>query len=450
MNITKENIDELNATLKIKLEKEDYEEKVNNVLKDYKKKAKIDGFRPGKVPMGLVKKMYGKTVLAEEINKILSESLTKHIIDEKLNILGEPLPSIKEQAPIDWDNQTEFEFAFDIALSPEFELNLSKRDKVTFYDIEVGDDLIDKTIESHTKFYGTSEKVDVVEDNEILKGDMVQLDKEGKVLEGGITKEDAIISLQVMKDEKIKKSFVGANVSQIITFNIKKAYPNATEISSMLGISKEEAEKLDSDFQFTIKEITKFVSGEVNQELFDKIYGAGNVKSLEEFRAKIKEEIKKDFDEQSNYKLLIDVKDKLVKKTKLALPDEFLKRWLLLSNKELTQEMLDKDYDNFQKDLQWQLIKDKIVKGHEIKVTDEEILEEAKKVTMQQFRQYGMRNLPEEQLENYSKSILEKPEDKRKIADSRLEKNIIEFIKETIKVENKEMTFDEFNKLFAN
>ncbi|MBE9469219.1 MAG: trigger factor [Bacteroidetes bacterium] len=450
MNITKESIDELNATLKIKLEKEDYEAKVNNVLKDYRKKAKIDGFRPGMVPMGLVQKMYGKTVLAEEINKILSENLTKHIIDEKLNILGEPLPSIKEQAPIDWDNQTEFEFAFDIALSPEFELNLSKRDKVIFYDIDVADDLIDKTIDSHTKQFGTTEKVDLVEENEILKGDIAQVDKDGKILEGGISKEDIMISLEVMKDDKIKKSFVGANVNQLITFNLKKAYPNDTEISSMLSISKEEAEKLDSDFQFTIKEITKFGSCEVNQELFDKIYGEGKVKSVEEFRTKIKEEIKKDFDEQSNYKLLIDVKAKLIKKTKLALPDEFLKRWLLLSNKELTKEILDKDYENFQKDLQWQLIKEKIIKGQELKVTDEEILEEAKKVTLQQFRQYGMRNIPEEQLETYAKSIIEKPEDKRKVVDSKLEKKIIEFVKETIKLENKEMTFDEFNKLFAN
>ena len=450
MNITKENIDELNATLKIKLEKADYEEKVNKVLKDYRKKAQIDGFRPGNVPMGLVKKMYGKTVLAEEINKIISESLTKHIVDEKLNILGEPLPSLKEQKPIDWDNQTEFEFAFDIALSPEFELNLTKRDKVTYYDIEVAEDLIDKTIDSHTKFFGTSEKVDVVEDNEMLKGDMVQLDKDGKIFEGGISKEDVFLSLQIMKDEEIKKTFVGANVSQIISFNIKKAYPNATEISAMLDIPKEEAEKLDADFQFTIKEITKFTSAEVNQELFDKVYGEGNVKSIEEFRTKIREEIKKDFNEQSNYKLLIDVKDKLVNKTKLVLPDEFLKRWLLISNEELTQEILEKDYSNFQKDLQWQLIKDKIIKGHEIKVSEEEILEESKKITLQQFRQYGMRNMPEEQLETYAKHFLEKPEDKRRVADSKLESKIAEFVKETIKVENKEVTFDEFNKLFTN
>ena len=450
MNITKESIDELNATLKIKLEKKDYEEKVNNVLKDYRKKAKIDGFRPGMVPMGLVKKMYGKAVLAEEINKILSENLTKHIIDEKLNILGEPLPSIKEQAPIDWDNQTEFEFAFDIALSPEFELNLSKRDKVTYYDIDVAQDLIDKTIESHTKFFSKSENVELVEENEMLKGDIVQLDKDGKVLEGGISKEDTLLSLQVMKDEKIKKTFVGANVNQVMTFNIKKAYPSAAEISGMLNISKEEAEKLDSDFQFTIKEITKSINAEVNQELFNKVYGEGSVKSVDEFRTKIKEEIKKDFDEQSNYKLLIDVKDKLVKKIKLALPDEFLKRWLLLSNKELTQELLDKDYDNFQKDLQWQLIKDKIVKGHEIKVTEEDILEEAKKITLQQFRQYGMRNMPDEELETYAKHFLEKPEDKRRITDSKMESKITEFVKETIKIENKELTFDEFNKLFAN
>lgn len=450
MNITKENTDELNATLKIKIEKADYEEKVNTVLKDYRKKAKIDGFRPGNVPMGLVKKMYGKTVLAEEINKIISGSLIKHIDDEKLNILGEPLPSLKEQAPIDWDNQTEFEFAFDIALSPEFELNLTKRDKVTYYDIEVAEDLIDKTIDSHTKFFGTSEKVDVVEDNEMLKGDMVQLDKDGKIFKGGISKEDVFLSLQIMKDEEIKKTFVGANVSQIISFNIKKAYPNATEISAMLDIPKEEAEKLDADFQFTIKEITKFTDAEVNQELFDKVYGEGNVKSIEEFRTKIREEIKKDFNEQSNYKLLIDVKDKLVKKTKLALPDEFLKRWLLLSNKELTQEILEKDYSNFQKDLQWQLIKDKIVKDHEIKVSEEEILEESKKITLQQFRRYGMRNMPEEQLETYAKHFLEKPEDKRRVADSKLESKIAEFVKETIKVENKELTFDEFNKLFKN
>ena len=449
MNVTRENVDELNAILKVKIEKPDYEEKVGTVLKDYRKKAQIPGFRPGKVPFGMVKKMYGKAVLVEEVNKLISESISKYMVEEKLHVLGDPLPNESQQQTIDWDHQEEFEFVFDLGLAPEFEIKLTKRDKVPFYDIKVDDKFINDTIENHAKRFGSTEDAEVVEDNELLKGTLTQLDQNGEIFPEGILKEEAMLSLEVMKDDDIKAKFKGAKVGDEITFNLKKAYPNDTDVAAMLSIEKEVATELDSEFKLNLTQITKFITSEINQELFDKVYEKGTVGTEEEFRNKIHNEIKENFVKESNFKFAIDAKDKIVAKTKFEIPADFLKRWLKYVNKDITDEQIENEFDKFVDDLKWTLIKDKITLDNDIKVEDDEVLNHAKEVTLMQFRQYGLATIPDEQLENYAKEILKKPEEKKKMADKLFEDKVVNYIKENIKLDSKEVTTEEFKKLFV-
>jgi len=443
MNITRENIDELNAILKVKIEKNDYEEKVDEVLKDYKKKAKIDGFRPGKVPFGLIKKQYGKAVLVDEVNKLISESLTNYIRDEKLNILGEPLPN-KDQKLVDFDKDSDFEMLFDIAVGPELEVKLSKRDKLPLYNIAVDDELLNGQIDNYTQKFGSFKSVEEISDNEMIKGDISQKG-EGEEL---ISVENTAISLEVMKDEDIKKSFIGKKVGDKVIFNIRKAYPNDTELSSLLRIEKEKAKEIDGDFEVDIKEISKFEKSEINQDLFDKAFGKDTIKSKEEFEAKIKAQIKVSIDKEAEYKLLLDAKSKLVKKYNPELPSEFLKRWLKETNDgKLTEEQIETEFSAFEEDLQWQLIKDKIIKENEIKVEESEVLDAAKDFAKMQFLQYGMSDLPEEHIENYAKEILKNKDEGRKLYEKTLEDKVLAYLKETVKIEEKEVTTEEFKKI---
>ncbi len=450
MNITRENIDELNAVVKIKVEKEDYASNVEKVLKDYRKKANLKGFRPGMAPIGLIKKMYGKSVLLDEVNKVISENLTKYISDEKLNILGEPLPSINVKSDIDLDNKEEYEFAFDIAFIPEFELKLSKRDKLPYYEIKVDDKMLQESMENYAARYGKNEEVDEVAEKDLVKGKFEQLDSEGNVLENGIVTEDAVFAADVIKEESIRAMVIGAKKGDIIDFEIKKAFTNNADLASMLRIEKDAAENLDGNFRFTVQSISRHIPADINQELFDTIYGKDEVKSEEEFKEKIISEIKESFSSSSDYKLLLDAKDKLVSKAKLTLPDAFLKRWLVATNENLTEDAVENDYEAIQKDLVWQLIKNKISEEQEIKIDEKEILDFAKKTVLEQFRQYGLTGIPDEQLETYAKQTLENKDEQRKIIDRLIEAKILDYLKNTIKIEPKEVTSEEFNDLFKN
>lgn len=448
MNITKENSDELNAVLKITVEKNDYEEKVRTVLNDYRRKAKIDGFRPGKVPAGLIKKMYGTAVLVEEINKIISESISKYLIEEKLNILGEPLPGEKEQK-IEWDKQTEFEFLFDLGLAPEFEVNLSKKDKIPYYNIKVDKKLIDSYTDNYARRFGQFKSVDKVEKTEMLRGKIFQIDKEGKIKENGFSNNDATISLGIIKDDNVIKKFAGKKAGESIDFDIKKAYPNDTEIAAILGVNKENIADIDPLVRFKIKDISKFENAEINQDLFDKAFGKDKIKSEEEFYNKIREEIQSNLEKESDYRFVADVKQQMLKKMELSLPEEFLKRWLLKANEDkLTPDQIGKEFELLAEDLKWQLIKDKIVKDHDLKVTEEEVLEYAKEVTLMQFRQYGMASMSDEQVEDFAKKMLKKEDDKKRMYDKKFEDKTIAYIKENVKINEKKVSTDEFNKLF--
>lgn len=449
MNITKTNVDELNAVIKLEIEKNDYEKKVSDALTDYRKKANIDGFRPGKAPMGMIKKMYGTGVLVEEINKMISENLYKFIFDNKINVLGEPLPSESDQKDVDFENDDNFEFAFDIAVAPEFEVKMSKRDKLNYYKINVSDKMIDDRISQFTRMYGANAVVDTVEANtEMIKGAMTQVDANGAIVEAGIENDNTAISLEFMKDEESLAKFKDAKVGDVVVFNPTKAYPNKADFAAMLNITKEEAEGVTADFQIAIAEINRFTAAEVNEELFAKVYGENGVKDEAEFRAKIVEEISKQLANDSDYKLSLDMKDKFVKKCDLSLPEAFLKRWIVASNEEVTPEQVEKEFSHYADDIKWQLIKTKIMDNNDLKVEDADIMEMAKDFARMQMQQYGLANVPDEHLEGFAKKILESEQEKRNIVEKTREIKILSHVKEAIKIEEKEVEVEEFNKMF--
>ncbi|TCO10620.1 trigger factor [Natronoflexus pectinivorans] len=452
MNIVRENIDDLNAVIKLTIEKDDYEKRVADVLKSYQKKASMPGFRPGKVPSGLVKKMYGNAVLVDEINKLVSENLSKYLTDNELNILGEPLPS-ESQQPIDFDTQDSFEFAFDIALSPQVEVKLTKREKIPYYTIEVTNDMVDGQIKTLTSRFGTSQNVDVVGEESLVKGDFVQIDAEGNAIEEGINAEDSVMSLAIIKDDKAKKEFVGKKVGDDIVFDPKKAFPNDTEISYLLKVTKEQAADVSGSFRFTIKEITEHVDPELNQELFDKLFGEGKVTSEEEMKTRVKEDMQKTFEMESEYRFSADAREKLTGKIEMDLPAEFLKRWMKATNRgeeQISDEQIDNDMPKFLEDLKWQLIRNEIIRTNELKIEEKDVVEFAKKSARVQFMQYGLTNLPDEHIEGYAMDMMKNQDHGRRFAEGALSEKVMEFVKESVKLDPKEISREEFNKLFEN
>jgi trigger factor len=451
MNIIRENIDELNTVLTIKLEKNDYEEKVSKVLKDYQRKANVHGFRPGKVPFGLINKMYHKQILIEEVNKMISEGISKYMVDEKLKILGEPLPHIDDTKTIDWDNDTEFEFKLDLGMAPEIDVKVTAKDKIPFYNIKVDKDLLNKYIDNYASRFGEYVKVDVAEEKDLVKAEIIQLDMEGNPLDGGVKVEETPFLVEMIKDQDIKKQFIGIKAGDIVDTDLKKAFPSDAEISSMLKIKKERVVTLEGKFRVIVKEVNRFNKAEINQALFDKVFGEGNVKSEEEFKEKMKDEAAKVLVQDSEYRFKIDAKNALLKKFKGNLPGDFLKRWLFTINEgKFTKEDIDKDYDHFEEDLKWQLLKDHLAAENQLQITDDDLKKSAIEYTRAQFSQYGMSNLPDAQLEEFAKRMLEREEDKNKISNSATENKIIEFVKNNAKVEETEITTEKFNKLFEN
>jgi trigger factor len=448
MNIVRKDHDSVNATITISIEKADYSEKVEKTLRDYRKKANIPGFRPGMIPMGLLKKMYGKSILADEINKMLSDELYKYIRENNINILGEPLPNEEEQKEINFDTQENFEFSFDLGLAPEFEVELNKKDKVKFYHIAASDEMVNNQVKSYTGRYGKYVQEETVEEKDMVKGLIVELEG-GQVKEDGIQVSDAVLTPAYMKDEASKNSFVGKKVGDQVTFNPKTAFENEAEIASLLKVKKEEITDLTSDFLFTIESNTRYHEAEVNQELFDKVYGDGVVNSEEEFIVKIKATIEDQLQQDSNYKFGIDAREALIKKyNDLVFPDAFLKRWLVLTNKELTADKIEEDYPKMIADLKWQLIKDKVARANSIQVENEDVQAYGRQVARAQFAQYGMTGLDDAILDNYAKDMFKNEEQLRNIIDRVAENKVIDVIKNTVKLDTKEISIEEFNKMF--
>lgn len=448
MNIVRKDHDSVNATITISIEKADYSEKVEKTLRDYRKKANIPGFRPGMVPMGLLKKMYGKSILADEINKMLSDELYKYIRENNINILGEPLPNEEEQKEINFDTQEDFEFSFDLGLAPEFEVELNKKDKVKFYHIAASNEMVNNQVKSYTSRYGKYAQEETVEEKDMVKGLVVELEN-GEVKEDGIQVSDAVLTPAYMKDEASKNSFVGKKAGDQVTFNPKTAFENEAEIASLLKVKKEDVAGLTADFLFTIESNTRYHEAEVNQELFDKVYGDGVVNSEEEFIAKIKATIEEQLQQDSNYKFGMDAREALIKKySDLTFPDAFLKRWLALTNKELTADKIEEDYPKMIADLKWQLIKDKIARANNVQVENEDVQAYGRQVARAQFAQYGMTGLDDAILDNYAKDMFKNEEQLRNIIDRVAENKVVDIIKNTVKLDTKEVSIEEFNKMF--
>ncbi len=448
MNITNQKIDNLNAVVSIKIVPEDYKDKVEEVLKDYRKKAKIDGFRPGMVPMGLVKKLYYKPILAEEINKIISENLMNYIRDEKIKILGEPLPHRDDDKIIDFEKDTEFEFSFDLGLFEDFSLNVSEKDKIVYYTIKVEDSVVNEYSDNVTKRFGEFAPVEKAGKDELIKGTLMQLDSQSNVVEEGIKAENISMSLDMMKDDSVKVLFNGKKAGESVDFDLRKAYPSDVELSSLLRIDKELAASVEGPFRIEISEILEFKKHEINQELYDKVYGENIVKSEAEFREKLVEELKANYERESNYKFALDSKEYLLKKANLALPVDFLKRWILETNEKMTSEQIDKEFADYEKEFQWQLIKDQMIRENDIKVSEEEMLEYAVALARNQFYQYGLYNVPDEHIIQYAKEQLTKKEESRRLFDQKYEDSIFKLMKEKVKLDKKEVSADKFKKLF--
>jgi len=448
MNITKENIDDLNAVLKVEISKPDYEEKVETVLRDYRKKANIKGFRPGMVPIGLVRKMYGKAVQVDEINKLVTESIQKYLSDEKVEILGDPLPKLDENEKINFDTQEDFTFSFELGLAPSFELKLSKKNKVDFHEIIIDEKMKNDYLNNYTRRYGELRQAESVEEKDIVKGRIEAIDSDGNPLTEGFSAEETSMAIDIIKDEDIKKEFLGKALNSSIDFDIKKAFPNDSEVAGILKRKKEEVENISGNFRFTINEISRFHPAEVGKELFDRIYGEGIVNSEEDFMKRLEDEIAMNLKRESDYKLMMDIKALALEKVDFQLPEEFLKKWLLRVNENTTQEQIETEFEHFRKDLKWQLIRNKVARENEVKISEEELLKEAENITRYQFQQYGLFYITDEQLTNYAKETLKKEEDAKRIADKILEEKVIAIMKELLKIENKSVTVEEFNKLF--
>ncbi len=448
MNITQENTDKLNAILNVKVEQADYAERVEKVLKDYRRQAKVDGFRPGKVPMGIIKKMYHTPVLVDEVNKLVSESLFDYLKENNVNILGEPLPHRDEEQKFDFEKDTEFEFKFDLGLAPEFKLEVTEKDKVPYYKIKIDKKQEDEYKDSLLQRFGEFTAVDKAGNDELIKGSLVKVDKEGNEVENGIRVDDISMSLEMMKDDDQKVLFSGAGAGDEVVFDVKKAFPNDTELASLLKIGKEEVAMLEGTFKCNIQEVMKFEKAKPGEEFYNKVYGEGEVKTEAEFTRRVTEEIALNYERESEYRFMVDAREALIKKAKIDLPVEFLKRWMVETNDQLTEEQVNEDFDKYEDDFRWQLIKESLLKQQEIKVSEEEALEAAKAMALNQYMQYGMSNVPEEYLENYAREMMSKPEESRKFYEQKGEEKLIAYIKSTVKLDEKEVSSEKFRKLY--
>ncbi len=450
MNIVFENPDKINGLMTITVEEADFKDNVEKTLKDYRKRANVPGFRPGKVPMSLIKRQIGASAKMDAVNKVVGEQLYKYIQDNKIQMLGEPLPS-DQQVPVDLEQDGPYTFKFDIAVAPEFKIELTNKDKVNYYTIDVDDKLIDQQVDMYASRSGKYEKVEDFEGNDMLKGDIRELDADGNTKEGGITVESAVLMPEYIKVEEQKNLFKGAKLGDIITFNPKKAYPeNLGEISSLLKITREEAEQLTADFSYQITEISRFTKAPVNQELFDQVYGSGNVTSEADFRERIAAELKTQLAGNSNWKFLRDLRAYCEKKVgELTYPEAILKRVMQLNNKDKDADYIEKNYEGSIKELTWHLIKEQLVAATGIKIGDDDVKQAAKEAARAQFAQYGMSNVPEEYLDNYAGEMLKKQENAQGFVDRAIDVKLTEALMKVVKLNEKKVSLDEFNKLMS-
>ena len=448
MNIQFECADKVNGLMTITIEQTDYQEAVDKKLKDYRKKAQVPGFRPGMVPMGLIKKQYGTAVKVDEVNRVLGEKLYEYIRENKIQMLGEPLPNEEKQKPQDLEKDGPFEFVFDIAVAPEFKAELTAKDKVDFYTIKVDDKLIDDQVQMYASQAGEFVEAQEWSGNDTLKGDLRQLDAQGNTLEGGIEVEGGMVMPSYVKGEDEKKKFDGAKPGDIIVFNPKKAYPdNDAEVAALLKLKKEDVKELTADFSFQVTEIRHFQPAAVDEKLFERVFGE-ECKTEADFRQRIADSVKGQLAGNSDYKFLQDVRAYMEKKVgELQFPEALLKRVMLQNNTDKSADYVEKNFKASIDELKWHLIKEQLVTAAGVKVEDADLKAIAKDAIRAQFAQYGMSNVPDDVLENYAEEQLKKRENVENFVERAVDVKLTQALKGIVKLNEKEVTLDEFNKM---
>ena len=450
MNISFEKVDNVNALLTVNIDKADCQENVDKVLKNYRKNANVPGFRKGMVPMGLIKRQYEKAVLAEEVDKLMQDKVNEYIRENKINMLGMPLPNEEKMKPVDFDTQDAFEFVFDIALAPEFKIELNEKDTIPYYNVEVTEDMINRQVDMYKDRAGKYEKFEQYQDNDMLKGLLVELDENGNAKEGGLQVESAVMMPSYMKNEEQKAIFANAKLNDVLTFNPAEAYDNnESELASLLRIKKEEVANHKSNYTYQIEEIQRHVPAELNQTLFDVVFGEGAVKSEEEFRNRIKADMERQLREDSDFRFIVDLRDYPMKKVgEVTFPEATLKRVMLANNRDKGADYVEKNFEGSIKELTWHLIKEQLVEANGIKVNDDDVKAMARQTTLAQFAQYGMGSVPEDLLDKYVKQTLEKPENVENMISRVIENKLGETLKGKVNLDNKTISLDDFNKLF--
>jgi trigger factor len=440
MKISQHNTDDLNATITLCIEKADYEPRVKKSLNEYRRKADIKGFRPGMAPMSLVEKMHGKNVLIDEVKDIISENLSKYIEENKLHLLGEPLPNEDERQKINWDALGDMEFKFDIGIAPAIDIMFTAKDKIPYYKITVTGDDLNKYKENVLRQYGKLVDAETAGEDDFIKATLTQ---------GEHTIEDGYISLKIIQDKKLQKPFLDKKVGDEFDVDVKKTFTNETDLAALLKVKKEELAKFEPVFHIKITEVKRFEPAELNQDLYDRIFGEGVVKSEEEFNQKAEARIASEYEQESEYRFTIDAREEALKKANIKLPESFMKRWILYTNeKKLTAEQLDKDFSSFADDVRWQILRRHLTETQELKVTEEDVRKHALKMTRYQFAVYGLHNASNEQLEHFANSILANEQELKRICEKVEEEKVIAYIRSAVTLDEKEITADQLQKLY--
>ncbi|RYE28845.1 MAG: trigger factor, partial [Sphingobacteriaceae bacterium] len=438
MNITQEKIDDLNAVLNIKINQEDYQARVEKAIKEQAKKAKLPGFRPGMVPAAHIKKMYGKSILVDEINHLLSDSLNNYITDNQLEVLGQPLPKEDDDKTFNWDFTEDYEFNYEVGLAPEFALDFSAADVVPQYVVKIDDETLQARIKNIRRSYGKMTNPDVSADEDVLYSELKQLSPDGSVFEGGITNTTSV-RIEQIADEEVKSSLIGLKKGDVVTFDINKAFNgDAAKIAALLKIEEAEAADLKSNFQLTVKNVNRLEESDLNQEFFDKIFGEDVIHNEEEFRAKIVEEQEAMMAQDAERKLQDELYNFVLSKVNFELPDEFLKRWLKVSNEKLSDEELEGGYSDFAKNLKWTLVENKIIKDNNIEIKYEEVFQAAKQRLDAQFRMYSPQALDEEQLGQYTVQFLQNKDNANKLFEEVKALKVFDYLKTVVTLDKKE------------
>ncbi|WP_442588310.1 trigger factor [Pedobacter sp. AW31-3R] len=444
MNITQEKINDLNAVVKIKISPEDYTGKVDKTIKEQAKKSTVPGFRKGMVPASHIKRTHGKAILVEEINNLLSESLNKYLTDNKVEILGQPLPMLNDAKDFKWDGTDEFEFDYELGLAPEVDVNIGAKDKFIQYNLKADEETLAARIKNIRRSYGKMTNPEVSAGDDVLYAELAQLSPDGSVFEGGIVSTGSI-RLDLVKDEEILKSLTGVKKDDVFELDVQKAFENnEAVIAKLLNIGEEEAKDLKSKFQVTVKNVNRLEESDLNQEFFDKIFGEGVVTDEAGFTAKITEEIEGMFKQDADRKLQNDMYTQLTEGINIELPDEFLRKWLKATNEKLTDAELNEGYDDFAKNLKWTLIENKIIKDNQIEIKYQDVFETAKQRLDAQFRMYSPAPMPEDQLAQYTTTFLQEKDNGNRIFEEVKAIKVFEYIQSVATLDQQDLAYNKF------